>query len=94
MNPFSYPITRRSPSPIWGSLVITLVLIGLALGTVFNFVASGYEYVPKMSPDFNKTCLLWYQKWTPSKIKNYTPEAWDCTPSIIQINEGSLSVQK
>jgi hypothetical protein len=88
---FEYPVTR----PIYTHHLLGLLFISLAalvVVTVFNFQASGYEKLPLVSNDFNKTVTLWYQKFVPNKIHLPTPEAWQCDASTIKVNEGYESL--
>jgi|SRR5579859_6311019 len=91
MNPFSYPVTRPIPVRYLPFLAI-LGLIVLAIATIFNLVAGGYEHIAVNSPDFNRTITLWYQRFVPLAVKSYTPEAWSCNASTIRFNDSKTPI--
>jgi hypothetical protein len=89
---FTYPVTRPVPFRFL-PLLIFVAIITLAVATVFNFAAAGFEHVPVISPDYNNEITLWYQRFVPhiGALKQVTPEAWKCDKTTI--NRGDRSTQ-
>jgi hypothetical protein len=57
--------------------------------TIINIVAVGYDTISILSPSFNSspTGSLWYERFAPTVFP--FPKSWTCTPSTIQIGQGS-----
>jgi hypothetical protein len=85
-----YPVTRDVKSPYFRVLYALFALGYIAVITVINIYAVGYEPTPTNSYDFNNTqhIKLWYERFVPPKIRDSFPETWKCQPSIIKVNNG------
>lgn len=86
MFALSYPITR--PINLGICFNITFVVLGLAwvaIITIINVAAVGYELVPLTSTLFNSSYTLWYEVFIPSKT--WIPQARTCEGSIIKAQE-------
>ena len=88
MTFFEYPVTRPIPLSR-GSLVLVILgaLSFVAIVTVINVVAVGYELVAITTTDYNSSTPLWYEKFMP---KSWTPQTKTCQPTVIKLNERSL----
>jgi hypothetical protein len=67
--------------------VVIFALISIAIITVINIVAVGYELVPIVSDSFNSSYKLWYDEFLP---KGLSPLSQTCERAIINVNEGFL----
>jgi len=88
---FDYSVKRNvalPPGPLrhFNIAVLVLGVIYAIVITIVNVVVVGYEIVPTISENFTNT-PLWYEKFVP-KWSSLIQPSWNCTDSIIKINEG------
>lgn len=81
-----YPLTRSFTLPHVNIIFYALGVSWIAIVTVLNVAAVGYDTVPVFSTSFNST-LLWYEKFAP--LRWLFPPSWNCTPAVIEPGEGS-----
>jgi hypothetical protein len=82
-----YPVTRPIYlSQVWTWLLIAISLIFIALTTLINVVAVGYELVPVISTAYNSSYKPWYEKIMPAA---FIPQNFTCDSASIKLNEGS-----
>jgi hypothetical protein len=86
---FTYPVTRPVPLRFIPLLIIAAILT-LAIATIFNFAAAGFESIQVISNTYENHITLWYQRFVPRGAQNVTPEAWKCNATIIKAGDGFL----
>ena len=84
---FDYPVTREVRIRYFKIVVAMLAALYLGAITAINVYAVGYEWKTVIDSDFNNTLgrHLWYEKLIPSSAKNYFPDTWKCSQSVINI---------
>lgn len=92
---WDYPVTRKVT--VERRLLPVLWIFSLGYITVVVLlVLAGDEFEYKVEPptaDYNATVRLWYQPFIPNVLKNYTKDAWICSPNILTLGDcTSLSV--
>jgi hypothetical protein len=81
-----YPITRPINLGRWFNLLIGLgASIWVAVITIVNIAAVGYESAPITYNVFNVSNSLWYERLLPS---SWRPQSCSCAPSTIRLGEG------
>src|ERR1700737_3120221 len=82
-----YPVTRPVALGIWFNLIVGILgLSWIAIITIINVAAVGYELVPVTSTLFNISYTLWYERFIPTT--SWIPRTRSCEGSIIQLTEG------
>jgi hypothetical protein len=93
INLVDYGVTQHAHFRL--TSVVIIILLGVtwvAVVTLVNVVAIGYELVPVMSTDFNASYSLWYETLIPRK--SWGPVTRTCNGSIIQLTEGIIITQE
>jgi hypothetical protein len=86
MQLFEYPVTRPVVLGRWATVAIIFGwIVWMVLVTLVNVVAVGYEYVTVSSTNFNSTERNWYEKI----VHSNTLVSWNCSSSVIKLNEGT-----
>jgi hypothetical protein len=84
-----YSVTRPFTLPYFSVIVSILGIFWIAVITILNVAAVGYDAVPVYSTSFNSSTLLWYEK--SALISWLFPPSWSCDPAIIEPGEGITS---
>ena len=80
-----YPVTRPLRLSRWGAALFYLfAILVIAVVTVINIVAVGYDPVVFTSTEFNATTTFWYDSFIP---KVWQPQGRNCAPATIKIAE-------
>ena len=83
MTLLEYSVTRSIPlSPCKTVLVVVLGTIFVAVSTVINVIAVGYELVPSASTTYNTTYSLWYERVLPTA---WYPQSRTCVAAVINL---------
>src|SRR5277367_5314128 len=91
VNFIDYGVTRTAIFPLWSALIIIVLGVAwVAIVTIVNVAAVGYELVSVTSTDFNASYSLWYERFIP---QSYKPMTRTCDGSIIQISEGIIATR-
>jgi hypothetical protein len=93
---FDYPVKRNiSLPPGWlrhfNVAVLVVGIIYSIIITVVNVALVGYETKPVLSGTFIRD-RLWYERFTPKQSIIDLNPSWNCSDSIIKINEGQLAL--
>ena len=92
VNLIDYGVTRHASfRPLSVLIIIVLGVAWVALVTIVNVAAVGYELVSVTSTDFNASYSLWYERFIPRQ--SWKPMTRTCDGSIIQINEGIIATR-
>lgn len=82
----SYPLTRDVTLGVCFNVTILILgIVWVAVITLVNVAAVGYELMPTLSADFNASYTLWYERFT--KRTSWIPQTRNCTPSVIKLGE-------
>jgi hypothetical protein len=90
MRIFEYPVTRPIKLSRWITVcVVVLGILFLAIITLLNIIAVGYDTVQVISDSFNSSDIFWYDHllpavWTP-RPKNLTNEQFWCTTNVFHV---------
>jgi len=83
-----YNVTR--PVTLGRRVTVGIIVAGVTwiiVVTLINVAAVGYELVQLSSTNFNNTSQNWYEKFIPGS-DGIIPSSWNCTYSVIKLNEG------
>jgi hypothetical protein len=87
----SYPVTRSITLRYFNLIFVVGGLVYFVFITLINVVAVGYENLPISYPQYIPKEKLWYESFLPKNAA--LPHTWNCTASIIKVNEGSTPLQ-
>ena len=86
---WDYSVSRKVT--VGSRLLLILWIFSLGYATlVVLLVLAGDEFEYKVQPptaDYNATVKLWYQPFIPHVLKNYTKDAWICSPNILTLGD-------
>ena len=81
-----YSITREITIPYFTRIFYVVGFLWIAIVTLLNVAAVGYDTVNIYSPSFNATQLLWYEKFP--LTKGLFPPSWSCMyPALITLGQ-------
>ena len=88
MTLLEYPVTRSVHLSLSQKLaLIATALLWIAMVTIINVIAVGYELVPVTSTTFKGAISLWYDNLLP---ETWRPKSRICRGSVIKQQEGTL----
>lgn len=82
---YNHPVQREFEVPWLTPILLFVGLIYIIIITLVNVVAQGYETIVYTSTDYNATHGLWYDKFVPSKGRNYSHRS--CENGLIRLND-------
>ena len=82
---YGHPVERQFEVKWLTPILLFVGLIYVIIITLVNVVAVGYEPIVYSSTDYNGTHSLWYDKFVPSKGKNYNHR--QCENGLIRLND-------
>jgi len=83
---FGYALTRPIKLGKWTLTTVVLsAVLYLAIITILNLVAVGYENVQIAANSYNSSLFLWYQHILPV---GWAPPTTVCNPAILEVNQG------
>ena len=87
---FHYPVTRPITLQHFRPAILLFGFFFVVLLTLVNVIAVGYENLSVISIAYNRTDTIWYE----GVLETFGgfPKGWICSPSTIQVTEGSLAL--
>ena len=82
---YNHPVQREFEIKWLTPILLSLGFIYVIVITLVNVVAVGYEPLVYSSTDYNGTHGLWYDKFVPSKGRNYSHR--QCDNGLIRLND-------
>jgi hypothetical protein len=89
---YNHAVERQFEVPWLTPFIVLIGLIYVIAITLVNVVAVGYEPIVYSSTDYNGTHGLWYDKFVPSKGRNYSHR--QCDNGLIRLNDCTLPFWK